>query len=83
MFLGLFFSVGRPTYVTARMMQLSMILSAVTVVGVAQSVTGQTHILFPWIKPALAYAGGQSGALGAMVAGALIIGDWTAVAAGE
>jgi tetratricopeptide (TPR) repeat protein len=76
MFLGRAFQIYHNNHqlVVIRGITWSLIISALTVLGISLSESGQDYGWFPWIKPALAYAGGESGALGAMVAGALITG---------
>ncbi|MDY6894096.1 MAG: tetratricopeptide repeat protein [Thermotogota bacterium] len=61
--------------VVLKRIEWSMIFSTITAVDVSHSISGQKHlVLLPWVNPVLNYVGGNSGALGAIAAGALIIG---------
>jgi hypothetical protein len=60
--------------VVVKGIEWSMIFSAFTVADIAFFVSTQDHVWFFWIPHALSYVGGEFGALGAMVAGALIMG---------
>lgn len=68
-------SFRHPLAVVVKGIEWSMIFSAVTVVDISFYVsTGQNSVLFFWIKHVLSFVGGKFGVLGAMVAGALIMG---------
>jgi len=76
MFIGGTVNASRhPMIVVLKRIEWSMIFGTITAVDVPHSISGQKHlVLLPWVNPVLNYVGGNSGALGAIAAGALIIG---------